>query len=399
MKILLLNQELPFPANSGHRMRTRNFIRALRPEHELSILCFDKNADPGALNESKKYFKDILLVKRPAAAAASKAKRLMRLLGGIPWEISETYSQELESKLLKLLDRQEFDVIIARYIFLGQYLIKHRKLIRAKVIIDLDDIDFIKSSRQLSVARPGGRYDAFRRSLNDLQMRRYYARLRLADKVTVCSRNDSDVLKGIGLANAGIVPNTIEVARCGEAGEYSREAFDNKLFLFCGNLSYEPNIDGLRWFIESVFPGIKLKEPRARLQIVGSFPSREIEQYRSDDISIYANVPDVVPYYRSASAVIVPLRVAGGTRIKILEAFACRRPVVTTTTGAEGLELRGNVDCLIRDDEEGFAGACLTLLKDYNAALGLTGEGFRLVQEQFDVKASDTIIKDLLRHV
>ena len=106
-------------------------------------------------------------------------------------------------------------------------------------------------------------------------------------------------------------------------------------------------------------------------------------------------MPSVLPFYENSSLVIVPIRIAGGTRIKILEAFACRRPVISTTIGAEGLDLESNKHCIKEDDPEGFAQACVSLLNDFDTANILTEQGYQFVKEKYDTSIVVKSIREL----
>lgn len=137
------------------------------------------------------------------------------------------------------------------------------------------------------------------------------------------------------------------------------------LIILVGTMNYAPNVDGAVWFARTILPRIRrCGVPRARLLIVGRRPTATVLRLGSQPgVTVIGSAPDLRPHYRQAALVVAPLRAGGGTRIKLLEAAALRRPIVSTTTGAEGLGLRHGRDLLLADDAEGFAGACLSLLR------------------------------------
>ncbi len=169
-----------------------------------------------------------------------------------------------------------------------------------------------------------------------------------------------------------------------------------KEILFVGSLFYKPNWEGIVWFAEKIFPNILLKEPEARLVIVGCRPRPEvIALSRQEAITLYADVDDLSTFYQRSSLVIVPIRIAGGTRIKILEAALFQRPVVTTTIGAQGLEMVANKHCLVADSEDGFAQACLRLLREPSLTARLVQENAHLVRSLYSYSTAKKKILEI----
>src|SRR5690606_17946287 len=147
----------------------------------------------------------------------------------------------------------------------------------------------------------------------------------------------------------------------GVDGEYYRPMPDVEpvagRLLFLGSLDWMPNIDGLTWFCRHIYPRICKAHPRVSLDVVGRRPTAAVRRLASSDpsIRIHADVPDVRPFLAAAQALVVPLRIGGGSRLKIFEAMSMRRPVVSTTIGAEGLPVAPGRDIAIGDDPETFA--------------------------------------------
>jgi glycosyltransferase involved in cell wall biosynthesis len=159
----------------------------------------------------------------------------------------------------------------------------------------------------------------------------------------------------------------------------------SKMLLFCGTLSYEPNADAIVWFVRQVLPHVQKIHADVRVAVIGHNPPPQVAALASDpSVEVHPNVPDVRPFYEQAAMVIVPIHSGGGTRIKILEAGACRRPVVSTTIGAEGLDLTPGLHCLIADDPIDFATKCSQLLTDDGLARRLADELFRFAKSRYD---------------
>jgi len=133
---------------------------------------------------------------------------------------------------------------------------------------------------------------------------------------------------------------------------------------FVGAMDWEPNVDGVEYFASEIWPAIKADVPDARLRIVGRNPDRRVKKWASESIEVTGRVPSVVEYLHQSAVVIVPLRVGGGTRLKIYEAMATGKAVVSTTVGAEGLDVRHGRDIMLADDAQSFAQAVIMLLRD-----------------------------------
>ncbi|HSH00864.1 MAG TPA: glycosyltransferase, partial [candidate division Zixibacteria bacterium] len=159
--------------------------------------------------------------------------------------------------------------------------------------------------------------------------------------------------------------------------------------LFLGSMDWMPNIDGIDWFVSNVYPLIKKTRPRVSLQIVGRRPGREVRRLTGLDpsINVIGDVPDVRPYIAGAELFIVPLRIGGGSRIKIYEAMAMRRPVISTTIGAEGLPVDNGEHILLGDRPEQFADRVNDLLANPDKRDRIAANGFNLVREKYQWKS------------
>jgi glycosyltransferase involved in cell wall biosynthesis len=134
--------------------------------------------------------------------------------------------------------------------------------------------------------------------------------------------------------------------------------------LFVGAMDWEPNVDGMEYFCREIWPAVVAENPAARLRIVGRNPGERVQRLSAPSIEVTGRVPSVMEHLRQAAAVVVPLRIGGGTRLKIYEAMAAGKAVISTSIGAEGLDVRNGRDILLADTAEAFSSAILTLLRD-----------------------------------
>jgi glycosyltransferase involved in cell wall biosynthesis len=164
----------------------------------------------------------------------------------------------------------------------------------------------------------------------------------------------------LGIDHIRVVPNGVDTDMFVPAEDVPTEGY----LLFTGKMNYAPNGEAACYFAREVLPLVRLQMPTARLHIVGAEPGEEVKALACDDVVVHGFVPDVRPYYREAAVVVVPLLRGGGTRLKILEAAACAKAVVSTTLGAEGLELRTGANIVLADSAETFAAEVVGLLGD-----------------------------------
>ena len=206
----------------------------------------------------------------------------------------------------------------------------------------------------------------------------------------MCSERESERL---GAPNVVVVPNVTTVPPSVPPSES-----DGRTMLFCGTLSYPPNVDGLEFFVRQVLPEIRKAQPDARLLIVGRAPTSRVQALADGSaVRIEANVPSVADYYRRATLAVVPLSWGGGTRIKILEAWALGVPVISTPVGCEGLDATDGEHLAIASRPDEFARACVQLLQNPALRRQFIERGRELVWRKFRREAVQADIVRLAR--
>ena len=380
-RLLLISSELMLPLNSGGRLRTWSFVQALKDRYELNLV--HPQSQPVSdedVRQAKQHFANIWSVEEPPAPSSGPG-RFGRLPALTPWEIERNHKPAFASLVDRTIRHQTFDFVLARHIYQAQYVFGLTSAAESTFIVDLDDIETVKIERLQSFQQRGP-YATLRTALNNWALERYHRQnLPRVDTLLAVSEADRQyLLEKRWSSDVTVVPNSIDFRR------YSVGPLPvGKTLLFCGALNYEPNVDGLQWFMRDVFPRVKAMDPEIRLVIVGRSPLDTVKALAQvPSVSLHTNVADVTPFYDQCSAVITPIRSASGTRIKILEAGACRRPVVSTTIGAEGLAVVSDVHCLIADEPDQFARACVLVVQ--NPALGrrLGDELYRAMVANYD---------------
>jgi glycosyltransferase involved in cell wall biosynthesis len=305
------------------------------------------------------------------------------LVGPTPISVLNFTAPEIMAQVERVLHQRSFDAIQVEGVHLVAYAKRIRQL-KPEVPL-LCDWHNIESEIQQRYAET-----------SDNPARRFYARrtarllrtserelLRLADAHTVCSERERLVLlERARDARIEVIPNGVDTAFY--AGSAAGEEVRRNL-VFVGSMDYHANIDAVLFFAKDIWPAVRNRRPNLRFIIVGSRPAAEVlDLGELEGITVTGTVDDVRPYYRSAIAVVVPLRVGSGTRLKVLEAMAASVPVVSTRLGAEGLAVTHGTDILLGDSPTEIADAVVSL--NYGTALwfDLTANALRLVQQKYD---------------
>jgi glycosyltransferase involved in cell wall biosynthesis len=154
--------------------------------------------------------------------------------------------------------------------------------------------------------------------------------------------------------------------------------------VFTGMMAYPPNHDGITWFLDEVMPLIEAKVPQAKLYVVGKNPPAAITRRASERVVVTGTVPDVRPFVWRSSVYVVPLRMGGGTRLKVAEALAMKKPMVSTRIGCEGIDLKDGENVLMADSPQQFADAVVRLLGDVRLRKVLAENGHKVAKQKYD---------------
>jgi glycosyltransferase involved in cell wall biosynthesis len=272
-------------------------------------------------------------------------------------------------------------------------------------IVDLDNLEDVKSRLWAELLADRLRPDGKRSSVGS-RLAHYQARLNGSDwrrfqrsiasqveRVVIAS--DLDAARS-GLPNVTVIPNTYPRPQR-PAGNPA--AGGPPVVLFQGTLLYAPNIDAAEWLATAIAPLIRAAVPAAEVRLVGRPGTRIKQLHRPGALTVVGQVPSMEEELARASVAVVPLRYGSGTRVKILESFAHRVPVVSTTLGAEGLDVEDGVHLLLADDPEEFAAATVRLLGDPDLRVRLTEAGEALYLDRYDSRVADQGVRRLVEDV
>lgn len=393
LRILVVSPYLP-SRTAGGRVRLRGLTTNLARSHAVSILTF---ADPVAggrktRDESLDDVAEVVTVPQDLALTrkAKRALQLRSLLSRSSFERLVHQSPPFQTALDLLTRRQGgIDIVHVETCFMAHFAFPRD----VAVVLDEQNIEYEIQSRSAAVTSAGPRklYD----QLNHRKLRREEERAwRSVDAVAATSpRDEAAIRQACPTARTAVVPNAVDT----EFFSPGSPKAEPHTVLFFGTLAYYPNVEALTFFLREVMPLVRRSHPTVQLRIVGAMPPPAIMRLAGPDVVVTGFVDDVRPHLARASVVIAPLRIGGGTRLKILEAMAMARPVVSTTLGAEGLAVTHGRELLVGDGPEGFAAQVRRVLDDDDLARDLGAAGRRLVEAQYDWRASARALEALYR--
>ncbi len=379
MRILFLSTKSPLPMNDGHSIRTFHIMRILSEQHEIRLLSFVKFPEErDHVDELKKYCSRVKLLDAPANRSKAALFRTLvsSSLSGKPFVAHKYDTAEMRREIEGESASGGIDLVHLDLAPLGCYV---DMLAGRTVVLNAHNVEASLLKRRVeNESRP------LHKLFWTLQQRRYEAFERglagRVDRILCCSAADRAEF-GLLAPNtpAAVVPNAVDT-------DYFRPLdrvdADPAMLLFVGGMDWFPNRDAIEWFDRAIFDRILKKAPDTRLHVIGRSEGIRGLQH-AERIRFEGYVDDIRPLMGRASAVIVPLRIGGGTRLKILNAMAMGKTVVSTSVGAEGLGLGHGSNALLADTPETFADEVCSLVADGGRSRRLGAAARRFIVETY----------------
>jgi sugar transferase (PEP-CTERM/EpsH1 system associated) len=371
-KILVLTPQFPYPPHQGTTIRNFNLIAGLARRHEVHLLSFGDPVDSHG-TPLDGLCRSVQVVRPPQR---SMRQRLMGLaLSRLPDMAQRLPSAEFSAALTAILAREDPDVVEVEGIELAQYLFQaaQRRGEKTHPLLVYDDhnAEYVLQQRAFETdLRIPRRWVGAAYSFVQWQRLRGYERRAClaADRVVAVSEIDAEAIRRLvpGLEPA-VVPNGVDMefytADIPPLGD--RVGPGEQDLVFTGKMDFRPNVDAVLWFTEEVLPLIRRESPETRFWVVGKDPHPRLAALADDPVVVLTGrVDDVRPYIAGAAVYAIPLRIGGGTRLKVLEAMAMGRAIVSTRLGCEGFDLEPGQELIIADEPDEFAAAVLTLFRD-----------------------------------
>lgn len=384
MEILFIVPNVPYPLDNGGRIRVYKLMESLAERgHTIDLLTFDRwetgPENAAAMQKICRHVNVIPLLERQRHENKRKSQ-LLSLFQRTSYQYAALYSEKMQEALDRIVQEREYDIIQFEfsqmcYLSMPDY---------SNCVLDQHNVEAELLYRTYTTES-----GLVRKLFSFVEWRKFHRdEVANTGKFPVClttSARDAEMLREEAPApDYHVIPNGVDCAFFNTNGQPVEP--DENTIIFTGSIDYHPNREGLNFFLAEVFPLIEEKLPDVKFWIVGRNPPPEIQAYgdASDNIIVTGGVPDMPPYFDKAGVVVVPLRIGGGTRLKILEAMAMSKPVVSTRIGAEGINATADTNIVYADKPQDFAQAVVDLLCDEARRKSMGAAGRKLVEQEYD---------------
>ena len=379
MKILFLSPTVPFPLTDGGRIRVFNLLKQIAVKNEVTLLALEtQTTDADGVAELRQLGIQVHLVPNaPTLPRVSFGTLVKAFLKRQPITVARYDIPAYRQKFRELIAIQTFDLVHYEMFHIAQF---HTET-HLPGVLSQQNVDSAIWRRLCSeTANPLYKFAYW---TQQLAFQRYERVLSPKfDAVTCTSDIDAAVFQQHCTENAiEIIPNGVDITHY--RPDFTTEAPAHLIYI--GSMDWYPNEDAVAFFADEVLPRIQEKVPDVAFSIVGGNPSARVQKLAErDGIIVTGRVPEIKPYFAEATVFVVPLRIGSGTRLKILEALAMGKAIVSTTVGAEGLDLKDGAEIFIADEPTAFADAVTRLLTDAQLRRRIGENGRSRVEQDYD---------------
>jgi glycosyltransferase involved in cell wall biosynthesis len=364
VKILWVKANKLLPVHSGGDIRSYNIARQLARRYELTFFSYyDGPRDLEYERQLEEKLPGAVCVatgKESSSKLARTADYLAHAPSPLPYAIGRFLNKQVQEKLAQWFEQRSFDVAVCDFLDAA---VNFPAQLSIPSVLFQHNVETEIWRRHASTASNPVKRKLYKFEFN--KMLRYERQtVRRFPHVIAVSENDRSLMEAcVEGARITVVPTGVDLQ------EYQPD-FSRKphlpVVMFVGAMDWEPNVDAMEYFCGQIWPLVLKQHPSAKLRIVGRNPDERVRRLAAPSIEITGRVPSVAEHLREAALVVVPLRIGGGTRLKIYEAMAAGKAVVSTSIGAEGLDVRSGRDIVLADDPATFCDAVTTLLRDEN---------------------------------
>ena len=400
MNILWLNANLLLPLDKGGKLRTWHVMRHLAERHDITYLSF---ADPLNTEADRLGMRAVCrrletVPRRDVAKGTWQfyASAARYVLDPVPYGVAKYRSAAYRSRLVSLLRSERFDMVVCDFLV---PIVNMPHQLPCPAILFTHNVEAEIWRRHVENAT-----NPLRRQLLAQQWRRMLRFERQAldrfELVLAVSNADRETF---GRLYPGSAKRPVHIVQTGVDTTYFSPASsaDSDVaaphLVFTGSMDWLPNEDGMIYFVDEILPRIRAQVPGVTLSIVGRAPTPAVRRLAEQSgIEVTGRVEDVRPHVARGTAYVVPLRIGGGTRLKIFEAMSMGKAVVSTTVGAEGLPVTHDRDILIADDPQAFADAVIRLIREPRIRTRIESAARQLVVDRYDWSAVARDFEDAL---
>ena len=390
MKLLVLTPQLPYPPQQGTTIRNFNIVKHLAPRHHITLLSF---GTPDELRNAAPLYDVCRRIEIAPYPARSLARRAWTTLTSpLPDMALRLKSAQMHRQAEMLLHSEPFDIVQVEGLEMARYVRQARaEQQESRILFDDHNAEYVLQRTAFeSDSRKPARFHAALYSLIQWKKLERYERqiCRRADHTVACSEADAAAIRAL-FSNLqppiSVIPNGVDTEFYVPSDQTCARPHAGLTLVFTGKMDFRPNIDAMTWFAAEILTRIRAEVPRACLVIVGQKPTPRIVALRQPPgVMVTGWVPDTRPYIADAAVYVVPLRIGSGTRLKVLEAMAMGKAIVSTVRGIEGIALTPERDALIADTPEKFARAVITLLCNPERRRALGNAARTLAEDKYD---------------
>ena len=384
LKILFLQKRILFPSNTGGKIRTLNVVRHLAQWHDVTYLCNVQTADEPFVQQMRDLgvtLETIDWVETPRSTGKFYLELLRNMLSPYPYNVDKDFDPQLRKRVEGHLQSDVFDLVICDFV----------QMARNCLGLDAAPKLLFQHNVEAEIFKRHAQQDEgwLRRKFMGYQwkkMQRFEGKAGGDfDRVIAVSDRDREIYaqdynwQHVSTIDTAVDTDFFQPQPCEEV---------SGRLVFVGSMDWLPNEDGSIYFAKEIWPEIRRRQPNATVQLVGRNPTDKVLQLGEiEGIEVTGAVDDVRPFQAQANVVIVPLRIGGGTRIKIFEALAMRKALISTTLGAEGLDITPGEHFLAADTPSDFADAVVQLLEDAALRNRLADNAHRQVVENYSAES------------
>ncbi|MGH9515740.1 MAG: glycosyltransferase [Terriglobales bacterium] len=397
MKILWVKAGGLVPPDIGGKIRSYSIVKELAKIHEVTLFNFYAAHSDDVHSGLKPMFDQVVNLPLPIATnrgLGELASFARNMFSSSPHTVSKYCRAEVKTRMRDLLGSQRFDVIICDFVVAAAAIPWE---VTCPKVIFTHNVEALIWKRHFEVSRnPVWKMASWGEYQKMIRFEKHF--LNKSDHVLTVSEADKDFFSDF------VDRSKMTVISTGVDTEYFRPDNGNEQpnsLVFTGSMDWMPNEDGVLYFMDSILPLIRQAIPEVSFTIVGRKPSEKLRAAAASEpgVHVTGTVDDIRPYVREGSVYVVPLRIGSGTRLKIFEAMAMGKPIVSTTLGAEGLPIRDGVDIAIADRPEEFSRKVCALLRDPDARRRLGSAARQLVEQHYSWSSVAAEFDDVLRRV
>lgn len=384
-RVLFVAPRLPYPIDTGGKVRTYNILKRVAEHNRVILLTFAFSKDDEKNSEHiKQLGVEVVLV--PKRERLSFVDFLKAATAFSPISFQRYASKGMAKALQEILSHRSIDIVHFDHIHMAQYIDAVPKNLRRNTRLRIDE----HNAEHIILKRASDTTDDLLLALVYMREARVMQRtekalIAKADEVWCVSENDKRKLSFNSqrlAAKIRVVPNGVDL----DMFKFAEYTGNEDYVLFFGSFDWKPNVDGAEFFLKDILPLVRAHKPDIKTLFIGRAVPRHLKKYEEARVRFLDAVEDIRPFIKGAALTVVPIRIGGGSRLKILEAMAIGRVVVSTTVGAEGIDYENGRDIVIADTPESFSVAVVKLLNNPDLLRQIGQNARRLIEEKYNWK-------------